>query len=203
MTKSPADSPASFITGFMIPGQIAAACLAIKNAQWPTTEWHVRFDAETQTRHNVEELNLETGVGALMKQEMEGASEWLEQLGFPEPVLETTRGSDGHVLLAWISDIANLDDKGTRDKIGHYDPTLNRIYLVSDHFFAMGSGPTEEEALREMAMDMPETATPVHELFHAIQEHYNQNPSQGVPPVYVDDAKERATDISARPGLYR
>src|SRR3546814_9087732 len=83
-----------------------------------------------------------------------------------------------YTYMAYISDVDNENLKGERTSVGVYCPKDAQLYLTSDEYFAMGEGDAPQERADALAYDMKNTATVVHELFHAVQYAYYRDGSR-------------------------
>ncbi len=98
------------------------------------------------------------------------ASRWLKSLGFWAPRIEKSR--DGRRYMARVDDTRNMRDTDEQS-LGVYVPGEQMVYLDSDSFFAMGDpdGDVEQSYL----IDLGNTFTPTHELFHAVEAAYHDD----------------------------
>ncbi|MGD2082480.1 MAG: hypothetical protein PVF91_05915, partial [Chromatiales bacterium] len=139
-------------------------------AGWPTTEWEVgcRHPLDCSPADEVYEEGLRR------------ASVWLESLGFGPPSLEMRKRIEERegapprstpvAYVAHVSDRATAGGEG-KTYLGVYDQTDRQLNLRSDAFFAMGApGETFEDP--KFRRRLEGTFVPVHELFHAVQNGY-------------------------------
>lgn len=103
------------------------------------------------------------------RQMLEDAGRWLDGLGFGPPELAQVEDWPEGALHAAVSDTETINRE--KEPIGIYKGASRRLYLSSEHFFAMGApGQSHEDPAYSVEEGI--TFTPVHELFHAIQRGY-------------------------------
>lgn len=95
------------------------------------------------------------------------ASQWLQGLGFRAPAIAPNEDHPGAYYAA-ISDAEPEEARG----IGMYDAPTKRILLRADFFFTLGEPGQDFDTPAFQALVVHE-ATPVHELFHAVQSGYH------------------------------
>jgi len=161
---------------------------------WQTSEWWVRCGPDVIDKIELYDLLIAndtytapqcddtstTGVAAATRSELEAASVWLESLCFRSPDVPMAVRDGQPARTAWVSqDMQELGNQGIEscelggsvdidkhkpDSLGVY--VCRNIFVDFTSFFAMG----EDES--DMKLDIPNTGTMVHELFHAIQARY-------------------------------
>ncbi len=151
---------------------VAPAGAATPEAGWPTTDWDVGC------RHPL----VCSPADEVYEEGLRRASVWLESLGFGPPALEMDVRMDERegapprvtpeAYIAHVSDRATAGDEG-QSYLGVYDQTDREIYLRSDAFFAMGA-PGEDFDDPQFRRRLEQTFVPVHELFHAVQNGYQE-----------------------------
>lgn len=134
---------------------------------WLATDWTVECLTVNEGTCTATEA---AGANTYFAGTLEEASQWLKGLGFRGPKIEHRESIDSYI--AYISDVDNEGGEGSPDTIGVYYPDLEQIYLTSDRYFAMGEGDTPQERALDLAYDIEDTATVVHELFHGVQYGY-------------------------------
>lgn len=136
---------------------------AAAQKDWQSTEWVVRCTPETTSQLSASDCDdgETTGPAAATRAALEEASPWLKGLGFYGPDVKTAREGT-RKYEAWISDTKVGDES-----YGHYDGEA--LYLNSTYYFAMGTGEAD------LARDVSNTGSAVHELFHAIQHSYDSD----------------------------
>ena len=151
----------ALLLGGVTSASDAQDCSMSSEHEWlDPVGWSVRCEAgEVDTIGADACSDSGVGVAAVTREELRLSSEWLKSLCFREPVVGTIR-RENRVYEAWISDVE------TEGALGEYDPEVEKLRVNSSFFFAMGE---DEQA---MALDIPDTGTMVHELFHAVQENY-------------------------------
>ncbi|MDZ7842628.1 MAG: hypothetical protein U5R46_17655 [Gammaproteobacteria bacterium] len=103
------------------------------------------------------------------QQTLADAGRWLDGLGFGPPELAQVEGWPEGALHAAVSDAETINRE--KEPIGIYSRSTRRLYLSSEHFFAMGApGQSHEDPAYSLAESLP--LVPVHELFHAVQRGY-------------------------------
>ena len=143
--------------------------LNLAAGEWPWTRWTVEcIDPETCAPADV-----------IYKDLLEHASVWLDGLGFGAPRVQKRERRESDApgarrrmhYLAEVSDKKNSESEDETEAIGVYFSTEDELYLRSDVYFAMGE---EGEAHKDPYYRLEEsrTFTPVHELFHAVQNNY-------------------------------
>lgn len=142
----------------------AQSCEVNSQQQWlDSIGWSVQCEpGEVDTIGADACSDSDMGVAAVTREELRLSSEWLKSLCFRAPVVGTVR-REKRVYEAWVSDVE------TEGNLGLYDPEEEKLYVNSEFYFAMGE---DEQA---HALDVPDTGTMVHELFHAVQENYPSN----------------------------
>lgn len=127
---------------------------------WLTTQWWVFCtDAAEQQQDPDDCDDAGSGAASFATRDLEAGSQWLASLGFRAPRVahQSEGGQDRYV--AWITGADELP--GT----ARYDGS--DLFISPYYFFAMGAG---EQALLE---DSYRLGAPIHELFHAIQNAYD------------------------------
>jgi hypothetical protein len=98
------------------------------------------------------------------------ASQWLDGLGFAEPKLNRVP-DDPDVFLASVDDEYLRQGK---EAAGKYNDETHYLALSSEYFFTLGKpGQTHEDGAFNVAASFE--FTPVHELFHAVQNAYQSD----------------------------
>lgn len=144
---------------------------------WPTTDWAVTCTDVTETAlADLADLecdhSLATGAASVARFDLQRASAWFEDLGFPAPLVQQTE--DGPYR-AWISDEISTANDGAW---GVYYPSEQEIYLRSDYWISVEAGGTGTGELG-MYRSRPGDRTMVHELFHGIQRNYRDASTDG------------------------
>ena len=134
--------------------------------EWPWTRWAV----------DCRDPDPCDPADEVYKDLLEHASVWLNGLGFGYPrilVKERINPEDpgGPREMFYFAEVSDSKNEGDSETIGVYFPDDKELYIRSDAYFAMGdpgvSGDDPEYGLEESL-----TFTPVHELFHAVQNNY-------------------------------
>jgi len=106
---------------------------------------------------------------------LEHASSWLDDLGFGAPkvtVKRLTWDEEGNPVLdgrrVWY---AEVDDSKNAESVGIYYSGTDQLFLRGDAYFTLGE-PGEEHDQDEYGARLLYQFTPVHELFHAVQNGY-------------------------------
>ncbi|NNF58310.1 MAG: hypothetical protein HKN04_08710, partial [Rhodothermaceae bacterium] len=155
------------------------ATLVLRAKAWLTTEWSVHCNEETVLRlldelgdPELVELNCHdddiTGAASIARGQLEDASPWLRDLGFPGPVID--QDPDGSYR-AWIADdVSEHFDNAW----GVYVPSVRELFLRSDFWIHR-----DRSGGLGIFLDRPSDRTMVHELFHAVQRPYRRDGSAG------------------------
>lgn len=180
MDRSRTHAPAACVRAALFIGILVLSQTTTSIAgQWPWTRWTVEcLDPESCEPAN-----------ELYAEQLEKASDWLDGLDFaapkvPNACLRFEQGKcvvEDRAYLAEISDRKNCADDGTPNpecsgerptSVGVYYPTTSRLYLRSDMYFTLGS-PGELHESPSTGLERSFTFTPIHELFHAVQNNYH------------------------------
>lgn len=147
---------------------LASCCVPshLSAGDWPWTRWDVDC-RDPDPCDPADELYVDL---------LEHASAWLDGLGFGYPKVlvkeridpEDPGGPRTDFYYAEVSDSKNERDS---ESIGVYFPDQEELFLRSDAYFTMGDpGTTFDDP--EYGLDESFQFTPVHELFHAVQNNY-------------------------------
>lgn len=156
--SSPAPPPLRVPLAFLLGGflLLAPRAGAAQSDGWNTTEWMVVCGDASEAA--LPEASCQDdragGSASAARTFLEEASVWLEGLGFREAHPKPISGPH----------LATISDRKVENALGFYDG--ERLYLSSQFDVAMGT--TENELARQTS----ELGTPVHELFHAVQDGY-------------------------------
>jgi hypothetical protein len=155
-------------------------------AQWPTHDWTVFCHGPDAT--DLTELGdcndaSITGASSFVRAELEGASAWLDGLGFRPP--SANRRGGRYVARLFASKGACHRGACDRDVLGVYHPTHRDLLVSAD---------------TSIAFDDFETpfATAVHELFHAVQYAYDSFQRQDVANWITEGTAEAVGNIWLR-----
>lgn len=156
---------------------------------WLTTEWSVECTEDTFLRlGDLAELNCVdtdiTGAAAIGRGQLEDASPWMRDLGFPGPAIQIT---DDDRYRAWISDAITE----RLSAWGVYVPRLQELYLSSDYWIHVD--PSGELGI---FLNRPSDRTMVHELFHAVQRRYRDGSASGPEYRWIWEGTAEAVEYS-------
>ena len=147
--------------------------LNLAAGEWPWTRWTVDcIDPDPCAPAD-----------EIYKDLLEHASVWLDGLGFGPPRVQKRerRESDApgaHRSMHYLAEVSDKKNSDDTESIGVYFPTDDELYLRSDVYFAMGDeGETHETP--DYRVEKSNTFTPVHELFHAVQNNYHDISESG------------------------
>ncbi|MDX1643481.1 MAG: hypothetical protein R3244_03880 [Thermoanaerobaculia bacterium] len=136
--------------------------------QWPWTAWEVRCRDPKACEP----------ADAIYEKLLEHASEWLDGLGFGPPRVtrfKELRHEDGtprdRPVDKYYAEVSDEKNQGKTESVGVYFQTSDELFLRSEYFFTLGNPGETHDDPRYRAMDHS-TFTPVHELFHAVENGY-------------------------------
>lgn len=139
---------------------VAAVCSLLTpqaHAQgtWVTHEWEPVCDVAEDCQD----------AGAVFAEQLQRAAQWLDGLGFREPVLERSLRGDWRVILSR----ERADDL---DALGFYQAGARELVLHPTSYFAVGRPGEAPDGSAQRRKEGDVMFVAVHELFHAIQEAY-------------------------------